>query len=342
MAVLHQPRIEIFEQFTEVLLLGPGGRVVFQGDPNRVVEYLQTFGYEMRPGINPADFALDIIADPEKAEQLCQAWTQAVKDDKHLAWAAASKAEVVLRPCDHFSPRERPDMWLQFKHFFHRALLLQLKAWRSFVLDLFLVLLGGTFLGGIYMHVTLEKVQPMNNLAALVVGLTSMLSALRVFGMNRVVFWRESASGINRFSYFMAEMTAHIPYLILAPVLFLSIFYSLASPQAPMRTYYLAVFGAVVTASGMGYIVSILVEPRNAQMTAVVVCLICGMLAGSNPTLPKLQETAVGPALYSLSFARYMLEILFLAESQRYPDIMLPQTLSMMQVSHGRRGESVM
>lgn len=44
-AVLHQPRYEIFEKFDELLLIAPGGRTAYLGPQNEVVNYFESLGY---------------------------------------------------------------------------------------------------------------------------------------------------------------------------------------------------------------------------------------------------------------------------------------------------------
>ena len=43
--VLHQPRVEIFEQFDDIILLVPGGRTAFIGEQRHVIPYFQSLGY---------------------------------------------------------------------------------------------------------------------------------------------------------------------------------------------------------------------------------------------------------------------------------------------------------
>ena len=61
-AVLHQPSFPIFTLFHELLLLGPGGRTVYQGQPREVQGYFEGIGFRMEPMSNPADFILDCIS----------------------------------------------------------------------------------------------------------------------------------------------------------------------------------------------------------------------------------------------------------------------------------------
>lgn len=194
-----------------------------------------------------------------------------------------------------------------------------------------LTLAPRSFLGAMYCNVVLEKTQALNTLSSLILCLTSMLSALRVFGSNRAVYWREAASGVDRLSYFLAENVAQLwIYLIAAPIVYLAVFYPLTSPRAEFVSYYWIIMMTVFAASGMGYLISVLVAPKSSQMAAVVVSLITSMLSGANPTLPDLDQIKVlGPVMYSLSISRWMLEGLFEIEANTYPIVLLPQVFTM-------------
>ena len=44
-SVIHQPRVEIFEKFDDVLLIVPGGETAYFGPVERILEYFQELGY---------------------------------------------------------------------------------------------------------------------------------------------------------------------------------------------------------------------------------------------------------------------------------------------------------
>eukprot|EP00002_Diphylleia_rotans_P014506 TRINITY_DN2829_c0_g1_i1.p1 TRINITY_DN2829_c0_g1~~TRINITY_DN2829_c0_g1_i1.p1 ORF type:complete len:902 (+),score=195.71 TRINITY_DN2829_c0_g1_i1:75-2780(+) len=60
--VIHQPRYEIFAMFDRALLLGKGGRTVFQGNCKDALPYFTSIGFQLPPHGNPADFYMDVIS----------------------------------------------------------------------------------------------------------------------------------------------------------------------------------------------------------------------------------------------------------------------------------------
>ena len=61
-AVIHQPRYEIFTLFDDVLLLGKGGKTVYMGPTKDCLAYFEKLGFQCPHFVNPADFVLDIVA----------------------------------------------------------------------------------------------------------------------------------------------------------------------------------------------------------------------------------------------------------------------------------------
>ena len=61
MAVIHQPRVEIYEQLHQVLLLGRGGFTAYHGDAKLAVNYFSGLGFVKDDAQNPADFLIDVV-----------------------------------------------------------------------------------------------------------------------------------------------------------------------------------------------------------------------------------------------------------------------------------------
>lgn len=60
-AVIHQPRIEIFDTFDDLVLLSPGGFSVYVGPTSHVQEYFESLGYQFSVRQNFADQLMDVI-----------------------------------------------------------------------------------------------------------------------------------------------------------------------------------------------------------------------------------------------------------------------------------------
>ena len=56
MAVLHQPSFELYQKFTNVLLLGRGGKTVYLGKSDQALQYFTQLRFVKPDMMNPADF----------------------------------------------------------------------------------------------------------------------------------------------------------------------------------------------------------------------------------------------------------------------------------------------
>jgi ABC-type multidrug transport system ATPase subunit len=70
---LHQPRSSIYKMLDSVILMAPGGHVVYMGKANEAVSYFAKLGYVCPAETNPAEFLLDLVSvdseDPRVASE---------------------------------------------------------------------------------------------------------------------------------------------------------------------------------------------------------------------------------------------------------------------------------
>ncbi len=178
-----------------------------------------------------------------------------------------------------------------------------------------------------------DPVATIASLVCLCLALTGVAGSLRVFGNERVVFWRESSGGTSTLAYFLAkgekfrdealmiyrsctsgkyghmsidfldivswewwignkmlmQIARHQYFVSYPSFLNFTSFYSLTVPRAHFITMLAVLLLVQFTSTGIGYLVSIVVQPHVAQLTGVVVVLICVMFSGARPTLPQMK-----------------------------------------------------
>jgi len=61
-AVIHQPRYEIYEMIDDLLLLRTGGHAVYLGEAAACEAYLRWLGFPLPPNCSPSDHQLDVIS----------------------------------------------------------------------------------------------------------------------------------------------------------------------------------------------------------------------------------------------------------------------------------------
>jgi len=205
--------------------------------------------------------------------------------------------------------------------FFKRALIQYWRAVTTVISDIFFVALAGIIVGLMYRNYDLVKVNQVDFVVSLAVGYP-VVQSLRIFGAERTVFWRESSAGMNRFAYFLGKNLAVIPFMIVIPAVFMVFFHTLSSPRGSFSLYFAALVAAYYATCGMGQLISTLVSPNKALVAAVIITLVLNDASGSiTPTLSDLDKTKIGPAMYTLSYARWLCEALFITEVDSYPEI---------------------
>ncbi|KAJ3192059.1 hypothetical protein HK101_007118 [Irineochytrium annulatum] len=80
-SVIHQPRIEIFKKFDDVLMIAPGGKVAFLGPIAQAQRYFESLGFDFDPATNMSDVLMDILSGKAQnnryafgPQQLVAAW----------------------------------------------------------------------------------------------------------------------------------------------------------------------------------------------------------------------------------------------------------------------------
>ena len=190
-----------------------------------VVARSESLGYEFPDQVNPADFMMDIIGgdvhcerDPTlKHTDLPQKWIDDTTFSQREPSAAAADAGGDLADPKN---REGATFEEQFKLFAKRALKQQFRPFSAFVTDCVLIYGAGACLGLAQKNTALLQLPMSSALPAIAVGLTTIISSTRNFGNERVVYWREAASGLNRVAYFLAKNVADIPRLLLIPIFY--------------------------------------------------------------------------------------------------------------------------
>jgi hypothetical protein len=62
LAVIHQPRVEIYRKFDDLLMIAPGGKTAFMGKASAAKPYFENLGFEFASGSNEADVLMDILS----------------------------------------------------------------------------------------------------------------------------------------------------------------------------------------------------------------------------------------------------------------------------------------
>jgi hypothetical protein len=257
--------------------------------------------------------------------------------------SAAAVAAIVDRRQASFSAL----LWLYLK----RALTQHSRAKTSFLLDNLLVFVAALFLGLVNLgshwqeppipldafggcpaaiadkaHTAFfagtDQVLTRGVMVCIAIGLTAVASVIRVFGTERTVYWRE-ASGLRQpastVAYFLGKDLSMIPQAVTGPLVFCLVFHTISNPRQSFGTLYTVLLSLYWASMGMGYLVSIVVEPSSSQLVGVVGVFANAQFAGGSPTIKALRNLFI-PLCYVpyISYLRYALEAFYVGEAKEW------------------------
>ncbi|CAM6086642.1 unnamed protein product [Calypogeia fissa] len=299
---IHQPSIDIFDSFDELLLLKRGGRVIYHGPLGlhcvHLVDYFQSIQGvpHIREGVNPAAWVLE-ISTPGMEEKLGVNFADLFLSSDVYKRTRALVEELSIPPPGtedlSFPTKYAQPMWKQFTSCLWKQ---HWTYWRSpgYNLMRFLLSLFCAFISGTVFFATGKKLESQSRLYTLMGSIFSSHMFYGVLTMNaiqplvnasRTVFYRErSAHMYSEFPYAMAQCVLELPYVFASTVLYSSISYTLIKLywKADKFFWYLYfVFCSQVTYSYWGMMtVSLTPTPPLATILAGSISNIWSLFSG--------------------------------------------------------------
>ena len=297
MAVIHQPRWETLLLFDQLILLAPGGHLVYAGRTAKVLRHFRRAGFTVPANSNPADVLMDLIAHAAKtSEALAEAQAaspRALPTPRGLdttqglerLWTTHGVPLPESDDYDAVRLKKRSTMlWpIAMVVFFVRATVqLQRRLW-AMMLTYFLTLVGTVLL-----CLAFDQGEPGDFIIAfsitlLLLSLLSGIAALRVFGQERDVTAREAAAGMKLVPFFFGKAIAAIVEQLGMALIYAAAFSLFGSTRVSFWDLFLTVFPFVTAAYGIMYTPSFLLQPAKAQLTAIIIAFLCYLFAGGDP-----------------------------------------------------------
>lgn len=101
------------------------------------------------------------------------------------------------------------------------------------------------------------------------------------FGADRLVFWRESASGISVVSFYFARVCVNAIDIFLHSAIYTAAYFLIMQPNMPFWTFYLPLAILSLGSAGLGYFIATFMPPSQGPfMVTIVIFLSCGMVGG--------------------------------------------------------------
>ncbi|KZV39914.1 ABC transporter G family member 28 [Dorcoceras hygrometricum] len=223
------------------------------------------------------------------------------------------------------SNRKTPSVFQQYKYFVGRVGKQRLREARMQAVDYLILLLAGICLG------TLAKVSDETFgstgylYTVIAVSLLCKISALRSFSLDKLHYWRESASGMSSLAYFLAKDTIDHFNTVVKPAVYLSMFYFFNNPRSSIFDNYFVLISLVYCVTGIAYILAIYFEPGPAQLWSVLLPVVLSLIANQDgDTL----VTRIGDFCYT----KWALEAFLLANAKRYSGVWLIQRCGSLKI----------
>ncbi|KAJ3266288.1 hypothetical protein HDU77_001777 [Chytriomyces hyalinus] len=335
-AVVHQPRVEIFEAFDDVLMIAPGGLTAYFGPIAGAQAHFEALGFVFQPGANVADTLMDILAgrgevragvnsNIARPSEIVKDWKMKMSGPTPSVVARAVPVESSIETMRLVAKLRGASFLKQVGISHNRSIVQQSRLIGAFVIESFVGFLTGGIMGvasGGGESFTGILIAPYQLIGAaprywfigmygMLIGISISLAAtpsgVKVFSEEKAVYLREAEAGHNSTAYFIGKNISTTYRVLLSSAHFVAIFYYLSQPPIDLGIEYVLIFLNFLGAYGLGMIVSMLVRRENAPLLAVTTALISEVLCGFGPTLKFASKNGI-MFLYDIGVNRWMAE----------------------------------
>ncbi|WCJ30767.1 ABC transporter G family member 37 [Euphorbia peplus] len=286
---IHQPSIDIFEAFDELVLMKNGGRIIYSGplgqNSDKVIEYFENIGGvpKIKDNYNPATWMLEVTnlsAEAEIGVDFAQIYEESnlYRNNKELVkqLSIASPGSMEL----HFASRYSRNSWEQFKACLWKH---HLSYWRSpsYNLTRMVYMIFASILFGALFW---QRAKKISNQQDLFIILGSVYSAVIFFGINscttvlpyvageRIIFYRERFAGMySPWAYSFAQVLVELPYLFIVALIYIVIAYPMVGYSMSAYKIFWAFYGMFSTLLCYNYMGMLMVSlTPNIQVASIL------------------------------------------------------------------------
>ncbi|KAJ0819535.1 putative ABC-type xenobiotic transporter [Helianthus annuus] len=257
---IHQPSIDIFESFDELLLLKRGGQVIYSGPLGRnsqqIIEYFEAVDGvpKITPKYNPATWMLEVssgAAEMRLGIDFAEHFTASSLHQRNKALVKELSVPPPEAKDLHFDTQYAQSSWGQFKSCIWK---MWWSYWRNPDYNLVrfcFTLLCAIMVGTVFWKIGNKK-STSGDLSAVIgamysaiffVGINNSQTVQPVVATERTVFYRERAAGMySSLPYAMAQVIVEIPYVFTQTVYYSVIVYSMVSFEWTAEKFFWSFF----------------------------------------------------------------------------------------------------
>eukprot|EP00261_Vitis_vinifera_P019270 XP_010649677.2 PREDICTED: pleiotropic drug resistance protein 3 [Vitis vinifera] len=309
---IHQPSIDIFEAFDELILMKRGGQIIYTGllgyHSSELIGYFEGISGlpKIKDNYNPATWMLEVTSASVEAE-LGLDFSKIYKESSLYQVTIELVNQLSKPPPDsrdlNFPNRFPQNGWEQFMACLWK---LHLSYWRSpeynFVRFLFMILAAFLF-GATFWQKgqKIDNAQDLFNilgsmyLAVIFLGINNCSTVLPHVATERTVVYREKFAGMySSRAYSFAQVAIEVPYILLQAILYVAITYPMIGYYwSPYKVfwYFYATFCTFLYFVYLGMlIVSLSPNSQVASILATAAYTILNLFSGflmPGPKIPK-------------------------------------------------------
>jgi ABC-type multidrug transport system ATPase subunit len=298
LSTIHQPSVDIINEFDQVIVLARG-KIVFAGRPDEITDHFKDLGFPCRKFDNPTDHALKLLSsegpeDREANRRIDE--IVAARDRKPPTMTSRNK------PVQHERRSKRSQFFAQFGTLISRNVRVQVRNPMLTRARAAQTIIFALLIGFLFFQLGSGQTSVQGRLGAIfIIAVNTLISALIgvlfTFPAERALFIRERSDGIySTLAYYLAKVSADLPYQILFPTIFAAISYWMVGFQSDFGKF--VVFSVVIVllaliGSGFGFLVSGITGDVQLSLSiapgVIMPCLLfSGFLANLDSMTPVL------------------------------------------------------
>lgn len=225
---IHQPKLELFEDFGQILLLSRGGNIIYNDDPQKLNSYLTDLGYPCPKLTNLADHVLDLVSQNLGEDLASSSERILFLMDTHLK--RFEKSEITTD--DNFDRLSKLIVTKNKKNFWRLYDILTRRQFLTMIRDpnviycRFIQVLGTAGLQALYFAPLKNTADGISNRLGVIQEVMNayyigFLNNISVYPAELSYFHTEYADGVvDVESFFWAYLTIELPFEILGALMF--------------------------------------------------------------------------------------------------------------------------
>ncbi|KAH7438824.1 hypothetical protein KP509_04G032700 [Ceratopteris richardii] len=253
---IHQPSIDIFESFDELILMKNGGRIIYGGplgkNSSLMIEYFQSIDgvIPIKDGQNPATWMLEIstpYAEANIGKDLADTYLNSNVYKNYAALIEQLSVPANGQKDLEFSTTYSQTLWKQLRACLWKQ---QITYWRSpeyNAVRFFFTFVCAVLFGTIFFNLGTKRktLQDVANVmgalyaSVLFLGVNNASSVQPVVAIERTSFYRERAAGMYHvLPYAIAQGLIEIPYILVQTLVYGTITYAMINFEWDAGKYF--------------------------------------------------------------------------------------------------------